>query len=754
MKALLLTTAALVPLATVPAWAQAAPAAAAAADETQVGLEDIIVTAQRRNENLQQVPIAVTVTNAAHLAAFGVADAVDVAQVTPGLQMSVSVGFLRPHLRGVGTDSNGPGIENPIAIYLDGVYLASSSSSLLSLGNIDRIEVLKGPQGTLFGRNATGGLLQVVTKTPSQNAGGNLTVGYGNYNTKSVDGYLTGGFAESLAADLAIHYVAQGDGYGRNLATGRDVMRDQHDLALRSKIFWEPGSDTSVTIAGDYSYRKSSALTFLAPTRGAEAYAFYNNVFTASGPYAFPNDFYDLDQDAEPAGEMNAWGVSLNIDQRIDGVALKSITAYRQTRFQFSFDLDATRDPLFAFDPGTRAVWNQFSQELQLSSDGSGPLKWTAGLYYFASSDGYDPLRVNFGPVLTLPFFGIPANQIATVANDRQRTRSYAGYGQASWEFLPDTRLTLGGRYTHERKSLSGTSSFLIDGFPVATNPVPPPTVEPKSSFSNFSYRVALDHSFTDRVLGYVSYNTGFKSGGYNPNVPEQDPYRPEKIRAIEAGLKTELMDRRLRLNVAAFHYRYSNIQVARYIQTSLAIYNGAQAKLYGLDLDIEAVLAPSFSLTGGLSYLHNRFTRFPDADYSYFQAGRNCVANPPGSSALFTCDAAGNNLAYAAKFTANIGGNWSTSFAGGTLGITANLYHSGSFFGSVDNNPLARQRAYEQLNASISWSDASDKLKLTLWGKNLLDQQIASTRLVSPQGILYNPLPPLTFGGTATVRF
>lgn len=731
------------------------PAAAdgAANADQSVGLEEILVTAQRRSENLQRVPIAVSAATSAKLESSGVGGTIDIGQVTPGLQMSISVGFARPTLRGIGTTSNGPGIENPIAIYMDGVYLSSSTSSIMSLANIDRIETLKGPQGTLFGRNATGGLIQIVTKAPSHTTQGSVELGYGNYDTGRIDGYLTGGLTDTLAADVAFHYSRQGKGYGENIATGVGTLRDFNDLAVRSKLLWEPSDTTDVTLAVDYSHRKSTnALLIERP--GTEPYAFYNNVFTSNGPYPFQKGFFDINNDVDPMTYLDAWGASLNVTQEIGTLTFKSISAYRHTDYKFRFDLDLTPENLLAFAPDNAAVWTQFSQEFQLSSDNGDKLKWTAGLFYFYANDGYDPLAVQFGPNLAAAFFGIPGGNVLTSFDDRQKTNSYAGYGQATYEVLPETRLTLGARYTHEKRSLSGATNLFINGSLVSSSPLPPSSVSSATSFNNFSYRIALDHNFGDNVLGYLSYNTGFKSGGYNTGLPEQDPYQAEKIKSSEGGLKMQLFDRHLRFNVAGFHYDYSNIQVSRYITTSLAIYNGAKAELYGGDVDFEAILFPKFSVTGGASYVHGRFTNFPNADYSYLVSGRSCFANPPDSSAAYTCNAAGNRLANAPTFSANIGFDWSHDLAGGTFAINGNLFHSSGFFGSVDNNPLNAQHAYEQLNGGISWTSPSKQYRVELWGRNLLNQKIASARQVTPQGILYSPLPPMTFGGSVKFSF
>lgn len=731
-----------------------AQAEATAAQTEDAGVETIIVTAQRRTQNLQDVPIAVTATTSARLESTGVIGAGDIGQLTAGLQMNVAVGFSRPHLRGVGTDSNGPGIENPVATYLDGVYLASSSASLLNLNNIDRVEVLRGPQGTLFGRNATGGLIQVVTRKPSHDVSANLNFGYSNYETAVFDGYATGGLSDTIAMDLAVHYLTQGDGYGFNLGTGHDVLRDDHDFAGRTKLLWQPAPSTSLVFSFDYAYRKSSGDTAFVQQPGTESYARYNNRFTTGGPYPFPKGFYELNWDDDPLSVLHAWGVSLDAEHQFDNVTLKSITAYRKSRYKFVFDLDSTPEDLLEFAPANTAFWRQFSQEFQLNGSIGKKFNWTVGLYYFGARDGYDPLLTTFGRNISRIFYGV--NEVVAVRlDDAQKTDSYAGYVQGTWEFLPETRLTLGGRYTHETRDFSGTTSTGYNNVIISSASVPPGSVDPHAEFNNFSYRIALDHSFTPNILSYVSYNTGFKSGGYNPGVPTQQPYDEERIQAWEAGLRTELFNRRLRLNGAIFNYQYTNIQVARYVLTSLEVYNGAKARIYGADLDMEAVLSRNLTLYGSVSYVHDRFTDFANADYSYLVPNRGCVANAPGSSSPFRCSAVGNKLAFSPTFSGNIGFNWRHDFAGGEISLNGNVHHNSGWFGGVDNNPVTRQKAYQVVNGSVSWISPGERYRITLWGRNLTDEKYARTRNITPAGgAKYNPAPPLTYGFTVGLHF
>jgi len=236
------------------AWASGQSAPEAQSNDN-AALAEITVTAQRRGENLQSVPISVNAIDAEHLQASGVSTTQDLGMVTPGLSMEQATGSLQPHLRGVGTSANGPGIESPVAIYVDGVYYANAPSSVLTLNDIDRVEVLKGPQGTLFGRNSTGGLVQVVSKDPTQEFSGNEQVSYGNYQDVIDTLYVTGGLTDKLASDLSLHYEHQGEGYGNNIYDGSQVDQVNYEYDLRNKYLLQVGDTTQARLSLDYEQR-------------------------------------------------------------------------------------------------------------------------------------------------------------------------------------------------------------------------------------------------------------------------------------------------------------------------------------------------------------------------------------------------------------------------------------------------------------------------------------------------------------------
>ena len=309
-------------------------------------------------EPLQNVPIAVTAATAARLEAAGIQTTEDLTEITPGLSFPQTGGYYQPHLRGVGTSSNGPGIENPVAVYIDGVYISAPPSSLLALNSVDRIEVVKGPQGTLFGRNATGGLIQVVTRDPQPTPSVDATVSYANYQDFVGSVYATAGLTEDLAADIAVRYENQGQGYGHNFFNGREVEKLPHDLASRAKFLFTPGTATQLRLTFDFEDRDSTRdIQHLGTQyRGTFNNPFFGGPFPQGGPY-------DVNQNQPFVSRLKAGGASLQLNQDLGAVEFQDITAYRKSSYFFQLDLDLTPANILAAP--SQANDQQFSQGIQ-----------------------------------------------------------------------------------------------------------------------------------------------------------------------------------------------------------------------------------------------------------------------------------------------------------------------------------------------------------------------------------------------------
>jgi iron complex outermembrane recepter protein len=714
-------------------------ATAAAAEETQPTtgtttqptqpaqaevLQEIVVTAQRRLENLQDVPITVTAMPAAALAAVGITNTADLVNVVPGMLVQTSAGYSLPHLRGVGITAIGAGIENSVALYVDGVYRGVSSSDAVGLNNIAQVEVEKGPQGTLFGRNATGGLIQVTTLDPTAGFSASAHAGYGNYHTVQSDAYVGGG-TDFVAGDLAVQLTHQGEGYGTNLATGQDINRMDMNLSVRSKWILHPVDGTRLTLILDNAETDNS----LSALRN---YQNYPNVYYPGG-MPIPNlPTLDVDDDAQPLRRMHEQGASLQLDQDIDIVKLVNTVAYRRDVYTYDVDFDLGPMPYSLND--TRQEDNQLTEELRLLSNSNSSLTWMTGLFYYGAHNGFQPQNIYFSGTAVNP-----ARPITHVLNETvQTTNSLALFAQATQKLTQMTELTVGLRYTGEKRALLGTDTGFLNGV------VPVSLANVNTSFrtNTPTWRLALDHHFTDDVNGYVSYNRGFKSGGYNVPAPALPAYSPEKLDAYETGLKTQFLERRLTVNSAFFYYNYQNIQVSRFVNGSPEVYNGGKAKLYGLDLDATVRVTRGLTLSAGLELEHDRFTDFPNADFFL-----GCAHPYPTVCSL---SANGKQLPQTPAASGTINLDYRVSVSNSELHFNVNEAANSGYYYQPNNE--IKQSAYGLLNGSIGWTYSH--YSVTLWGKNLTDVIYATAVNPAPTAISAAYAAPRTYGVTLGAKF
>jgi iron complex outermembrane receptor protein len=684
------------------------------------GLEEIVVTAQRRSENLQNVPIAVTVLSADDLARKGV-DTVGLLSTTvPGLSYTENGTLGTPRIRGVGVSFVAGGNENAVATYVDNVYYASPAASMLSFNNISQIAVLKGPQGTLFGRNATGGLIQITTRDPSQTFSGLADVTVGNLNTYGTNLYVTGGLLDELAADLAVHFKDQIDGFGRNVFTGNDINKTR-ELALRSKIKGQLGDSTSATLILDYGRVHSITPAFR---------TLYGSLPLDGKPYT--GGPFDIDSSVDPLSTLTQYGASLDVKHDFGFAELVSITAYRHSDYFYRADLDAQPE-VYLYTPKVQIPDRQFSQEIQLVS-ANGPLTWQAGAYYFWGKGSYDPV------IVAIPLFGIASNTVSS-----QTTNSAAGFGQATYKFTDTTSLTLGARLTAETKQIDASGSLFVDNPGVS---VPQGPYHDSITVTRPTWRAALDHKLTAETMVYASYNRGFKSGGFDPaSTTVAVPFKPEVLDAFEVGIKSEILDRRLRINAASFYYDYRNIQLNSFTTGFTSIYNGKSATIYGLDMDLTAAPTDHLTFTAGLSLLHDRFGDFPIGQTAQLATG-GIVALPNPESAE------GKHLPNTPDWQLNAGAEYAIPLSSGSVVLAADFFHSDKWYSTPENRTF--QPAYNLVNTSASWLFGRDERHiLKLWGRNLGNVAYATQSVIQvPTGDFETVGEGRTFGVTLGTKF
>jgi iron complex outermembrane receptor protein len=717
-------------LAGAPAWAQADPQPAATPGGNAANtVGDIVVTAQRRSERLQNVPIAVAAINGTQLAAKGINNVLDLGKAVPTLNVSNEVGFTVTSLRGIGSTAIGPALENPVSIYVDGVYYASTSSLAFDLVNIERVEVLKGPQGTLFGRNATAGLIQVITRDPDQSTRVSGHLSYGNYQTVRGDLYLSGPITSNLAADLSMQGSAMGKGYGKNLYNGQDISQNLHNFTVRSKWVWTPTDGAKATLIADFGDQRNS-MNGPSLSPGTIPNPVTGGKIKTDNPR-------DIEENVQPLLANRNGGASLKVEQDLGFATVSNLAAYRRAKTRNRFDVDYTPAPYLNAD--LYIDEKQFSDELQLASQGGGRFRWQAGLFYFDGHGAYEPSGVDFGfgaDATHNPIY--PLEYLSTYAN--QHTTSVAGYAQATWEFLPETNLTGGARYTYEKRTIVGrTDAALVGNVSIGTIA----TENDRVSFRKPTFRVALDHRFSPEVMVYASFNTGFRSGGFNTQNLGDPPFQPETLKAYEAGIKTDLFDRRLRLNLDGFYYDYRNIQVQKVGLSTTGIINGAGAHDYGVEADFEALITPAFRISGSAAAIHARFTNFPNAPLSI----------PAGGVPVKIGSAKGNDLPKAPSFQGMLAGDYRIELPRGRIDLNANLSYNSGYYLEADN--IQRQRAFTQLGASATWTAHGDRFSVKVWGVNLTDKLVAGyggTLSDGTHSFFYEP--PRTYGVTFGFNF
>jgi iron complex outermembrane receptor protein len=689
----------------------ASPAQAVAVSDKGSALEEVVVTAQRRKELLQDVPISVTALSAAKTEEMGLADTTSLSAAVPNLTIMISgSSTFNPFIRGIGSVAGLPNQEASVATYVDGIYIASPYAvTALAFNNIEQIEVLKGPQGTLFGRNATGGVIQIITKEPTETLTADGEVGYADYNTLTTKGYVAGAIAPGITADLAVTYENQASGFGKNFVTDQSTF-DHDDFAIRSKIVLTPSDETTIHVNWDYSRTKSNAQYQHVPgTVGIDGVTTYPGPFNSTGNFPM----YDIEQER---------GVSLRVDQEFDWLRLASITSYRRADTFFQLDEDST--PLNIVSATSHGKQSDYTEELQLLSPGDSWLQWVTGVFYYNNKAGVDPEVVE----------GLAATPFPYVSySGIQHTESVSGYAQGTAEIFDKTKLTLGIRYTREQQSihskLSSVPGVLVDGGLQS------------STFWKPTWRMSLDHEFMNDLHGYVSYNRGIKSGGFDIFDPGGKGVAPESLDAYEIGMKGEFFEHKLRMNVAGFYYDYSNIQVTQAGNGFTETKNAAAARMYGLDMDFQALLTSALTVSGGLGLLNAKFTDFKDAVTYGADPGPAIVVN-----------ASNNSTPLSPNITANITADYfiPTDLGDFTLSATM-VYNDGSF---MDAGNRLRYPSYALVNSSVNWEEPGGVWGVRLWVKNLTDVAYYNQRYSTALGDLQMQAPPRTFGVTLRAHY
>jgi iron complex outermembrane receptor protein len=678
-------------------------------------VSEIVVTAQKRSQSLQNVPIAITAINSATAAALGVKDTTDLQISTPGLVMHHTINALTPSLRGISQSNAAAGDESPIAIYVDGVYYASMNGSIFSFNNIERVEVLKGPQGTLFGRNAAGGVISIITRRPQQEPYVDIRAGYGNYDTYTASFYGTTGIASNLAADLAVYWNRQNNGWGTNVTTGKGTYKN-HEVSLRSKWLLTLGASTEITAIADYNQSESpfgNAKDSLPP-----------NAQRGGGPHV--GGFYDLREDTASNNKFKQWGASVQVNHDFDWARFVSISAYRRSTPSVLIDQDVTPAPNIVLYIPYKV--RQLTQEFQLMSPSASRFKWIAGFFYL-NNNSLSTLNQS-GAV-----FGGPGSFSTTVAQDN--TRSVAGFGEVTVPFGDKTNLTAGIRYTHDSQHIM---SFAFNN----AGPIASARPDQKLAFDKLTWRFALDHKFTRDLLAYASYNRGYKSGVFNSIAPNDLGVDPMTVDAFEVGVKSEWLDGKLRVNTSAFYYDIKGVQLQTTVIGATHLINAAAAKVKGADADIEFIPVRHLTLRTGIAYVNSKYHDFKNAPFADPRAGGGFVINPR--------DGSGKEMIYTPDLTVSASAEYSIPTESGRYGMAVNYYYNGGLYPDSPNQFY--QHSYSLVNGSLSWHSANDRLSAQFWGKNLTKAKYYNQITLNGNGVTAAPSAPRTYGVTLGLKW
>lgn len=668
-------------------------------------IEEIVVTAERRESSLQETSISISAFTTDDLRQAGIETSQGLADFTPGLVIQRDV-ISKVVIRGIGTENFTIAGDPGVAINFDEVYIARPSAAIFDIYDMKRVEVLRGPQGTLYGRNATGGAINFISNKPTEEFEATVLADVGDYSKVRVEGAVGGTLVEDKLLGRVSGLVHQRDGYTDNVFpnVGRDLDElDDKDLwAARGQLTWLPADSLSINFKADiyqddsnpqaYKYT-DDPLVFLGGVPFDNPLA--PELFTVSQGFEF--DIPGSTRTVNSAGTWDQWGLLGAVDWNIsDELTLRSITSYREIDFEWLNDGDGIDLYLVNYFQADES--EQISQEFQLISDADGPWSWLAGLYYLnEDSTAFHGIPLPLGA--DLPLF--------LLIDGTNETTAYAAFGEASYNFTEQLRLTLGARYSYEEKD----TAYVDDRFGVVT-----PVIQ-GDDWNSFTPKIALDWFWREDIMFYGSITKGFKSGGFNL-LAVQPGYDEEEVWSYEIGTKSRFRDGRVQVNASAFYYDYDDLQVGKVVNFQAIIQNAAKATIYGAEVELSTLITDRFQLDWGLSLLDTEYDEFITQDPA-----------PPGD----VVNLAGNDLPRSPSVTSSLSGQYDWQLGGGSeIRLWGNwLYVDDQFFTQFNRSNVG-QDSYNVLNARLSYRTAGGSWRFTLYGNNLSDEEYFTNALES----------------------
>ncbi len=708
------------------------PHSALAQESGGAMLDEITVTAERREQSLQDVPISITAFSGDMVNEGNITRLEDVAVQTPNFKMtSFNTSESQLFLRGIGSTNDGPVSDPSVAVFIDDVYIGRPSGATTDLYDLERIEVLRGPQGTLYGRNAAGGAINIFTKKPQEEFEAKVGLTLGDYGLVNARGYVNGGLSDNVAGKLTVNARIR-DGYAENVNTGQD-LEDDNTKSIRGQLLFTPSDSVDVLLSFDHTKIDSSG-----DNRFLTNFDINPLPAALTGPQLAEVATFGSDPRKSNHGELqqsdkSLSGLSARVDADLGFATLTSITAYRDSEsswYQALVPIRSDREGgsgIFEVDDGADQEADQFSQEFRLAGS-SENTNWVAGLFYFDEEVSKSETFVTYwGPITGLDAL---FNTGDVTFNMDGETTSFAVFGQVTWDMTDAVALTLGARYNDDEKQQDSEAvsnqplTGAVWGIPLGPTGAPYAT-DGKESWSETTFRASVDWDITDDHMIYATFSEGFKSGAFNSHTASpliaSAPLLPELATNMEVGARTQWLDGRLRFNLTYFDLEYEDLQTWSLVNFQLEADNAA-AEISGFETDFAVAFSESFSISGSFATMDSEFTE-----------GAN----------------AGNLLRRAPETTWSISPRFSTQLASGALvDIVATASYTDEYHMELTNDPRGLEPDVTVVNASIKYTSPEGRWNAMLWSKNITDELYAVHHINgSFGGATKIWAPPQTFG-------
>lgn len=720
----------------------------------QGGLDTIVVTAERKESTIQETPIAISAIGGDQMQESAIFNNEALAASVPGVVVQRDV-VGKVVIRGIGTENFTVGGDPGVAIYTDGSYNARSNAAIFDFFDVERVEVLRGPQGTLYGRNAVGGVMNIISKAPTEEFEANLNVTYGNFEALRLEGAISGPLSENIRVRLAGLY-SEREGFTNNIfpgvdARGFDELDNKELFALRGRVDVDLAENVTLELIGDIYRDDSNPPPFFYP----------EGPLITTPATVVPTNIRQVSQGLEPDvfGISDIPGVTGQRQDQSSGTArltwdtdfatVQLTSSYRETGFEWINDGDGFTDFFVVYFQ--RDESDSFTQDIQITSNNDGPFEWIiGGTYLTESSEGayVIPLGPAFGAT-TIVFQGT------------NETDAFGIFAEGKYTF-GDFALTAGVRYSNETKdatlnfgqSAPGAAPVPFDQIGTVMGGLYIPTTPPQFKNDAITPRFVLDYNVTDETLLYASVTRGFKSGGFSLLDFPVNSFEPEFVWAYEIGSKSRFFDNRMELNTSAFYYDYTDQQLSQVTMLATQTTNAGSSTIWGIEAEFKALLSDNFQLDGNFAYLDTEFDLFCTLDSRDLTRPIDTVNCPS------TPNLAGNELPRAPNVTANLAANFFQDFGSSAEGsLRFEWQYTGDQFFSVFNRPNIRQDAYSVFNASGGVTFADGRYGVRLWARNLTNKDYFTNVFESgivdtfalPQGFV---APPRTYGGTISVSF